>query len=486
MLFSALAVFFAAPALAAPAIYGATNSYVSSDIATCTKALGTSATGFHVYAVEHGTYNTTLTGYHANILVFSGTTLKAVFTECSTLPDAPQTLTSDKKYPAIVNPGTYKLTIYPTLYKKTGAHAYYVLTTSGSGTLPCLRYDYTSKSYKSYTCDAIRLHAGGSSKSASAPSSTGCINIKGATNMNIFYSLLKTSSATLTIIRNTAPNVTLSAGISPTSVAKSGTVTCTLTTSQTASGVTATLNGNKAKTMTATNAAKTQWKCTFTNFSATGTRTVVFKAVGTNGKAVTTPKTFTVSAATVANVTLSAGISPTSVAKTGTVTCTLTTSQAASGVTATLNGNAAKSMTATNAAKTQWKCTFTNFTSTGTRTVVFKAIGTNGKAVTTSKTFTVSAATVANVTLSASISPSVVAKNGTVTCLLTTSQAASGVTATLNGNPAKTMTALNTAKTQWECTFTNFTSTGTRTVVFKATGTNGKAVTLTKTFVITS
>jgi len=66
-------------------------------------------------------------------------------------------------------------------------------------------------------------------------------------------------------------------------------------------------------------------------------------------------------------------------------------------------------------------------------------------------------------------------------CTLKTDQPATKVTATLDGNSAKTMTGSGKS---WSCTFSPFSSTGTRTVTFSATATNGKTITVKKTFTV--
>jgi len=476
-------------------IVGVTNNYITTDIAN-SAAWGKEANGVRVYMAEHGSYNTTQTYYNANFLVYKDKVLKAVFTECSTLPDAPKSFCKDiNNYCAIVKEGEYNICYAGANRNNYQGPWYSVKTTSNSCVLPCFRWDGIC-SFVSKTCDGIEIHAG-AAKGGTACWSTGCLNIKTTVssgcnlakaydNMTKFKDCVGTGSAKIKIVRSVAANVTLASCITPASVPTNGTVTCILTTDQAATGVTATLNGAAAIAMTAADSTKTIWICTFTNFTSTGVRTVTFSATGTNGAAVCgAAKTFTVTPC-VPNIVLTSCITPTSVPTTGTVTCTLTTDQAATCVTATLNGCSAITMTAADTTKKKWTCTFTNFTSTGTRTVSFSATGTNGVAVCgAAKTFTVTAP-VCNVVLSPCISPTSVKKTGTVTCTLITDQAATCVTATLNGCAAKSMTAADTTKKKWTCTFTSFTTIGTRSVAFSAIGTNGNAVCVSKTFTVTN
>ena len=177
---------------------------------------------------EHGTYNTEKTYYNANFLVYKNKKLEAVFTECSTLPDAPKTqkytkevwdkMTDKEKsnnplYAAIVLDGEYKISIAG-INRNTyqGPFYYVMMEKDNSRTLGCLRWDNDNSKFAKYTCNGIELHSGGT-KDGTSWWSTGCLNIKTTisknagnveanyVNMTEFYNYVGNGSGLIKIVR---------------------------------------------------------------------------------------------------------------------------------------------------------------------------------------------------------------------------------------------------------------------------------------------
>jgi len=476
-------------------LVGASNSYIARDIADSAE-WGTAAGGIRVYASEHGTYNTTKTGYNANLLIYDNKVLVAVFSECSTLPDAPKDYNSNSSepprtdYSAIINEGEYVLTYWGSNRKGTQGPFYKVSTLSGSYDIPCIRYNGSGSFVSSYA-NGIEVHAAAATKSSTAESawSIGCVNIRtalysgGYANMTKFANFVGTGTARMKIVRDvSAPDITLASSFSSGTVAQDSVITCTLTTSQAASGVTATLDGNTAKAMTAADSTLRTWTCTFTGFTRTGERTVVFSAAGRNGRAVTTSAKFTITAPEQEPIAIvSAQPSASSVSPGGAVTCTVRTNVRAASVSATLDGNAAKAMTS-DASGTVWTCTYTNFAARlAERTVTFKATDASGKTATGTCTFTVTPQlTISLVSMSNSVKAS-----GTQTLVITTNMPGASVSATLDGNAAKAMTP-DAAKTRWTASWSSFsTAKTTRTITVTVRDQYGNTAAATYTFTVT-
>ena len=162
-------------------LFGSSNSYINNDISN-SWSWGTSG-GVRVYVAEHGSYDTTLTGYDANFIVYKNGNLVGIFSQCSTLPDAPKTRWSDSgNYPAILVENEYTFLSTPF----TDWYRYDVMalgTTNRDAAVPC--YQWNGSSFTTTTATYIQIHNGGT-KNSSSPMSAGCLTINPTSSYDSF------------------------------------------------------------------------------------------------------------------------------------------------------------------------------------------------------------------------------------------------------------------------------------------------------------
>jgi len=191
-------------------VIGSTNSYIEKD-KTASASWGTATNGVRIYMAEHGSYNVSNTKYDANFLVYKDKKLIAVFTGCSTLPDLPKAWHTDfGKYCATVKDGEYSFDYDGSFLSD---YCWRITTTSGSGTLPCIRWN-GSNSFVSSTCSGILIHKGGTKKTTPSKTSdgkdkadgawsAGCLTINGGTGNFYKSEYVGRASGTIKIVRDT-------------------------------------------------------------------------------------------------------------------------------------------------------------------------------------------------------------------------------------------------------------------------------------------
>ena len=180
-------------------IIGNSNTHIEKDIAA-SMSWGTASNGIRIYMAERGSYNVSNTGYDANFIVYKDKKLIAVFTGCSTLPDAPKasypnSYDSKNKYSAILKDGEYPFNYGGSNFKGYG---HYWEVKNGKE-LPAIRWN--GNAFVQSKCAGIYIHKGDTKQTTTTNAwSVGCLTVKGGTAN--FYKYIGGNSGTIKIVRN--------------------------------------------------------------------------------------------------------------------------------------------------------------------------------------------------------------------------------------------------------------------------------------------